>query len=647
MSWEVPSMPSKKLSFNTTLFRKNLARFWPLWGGVSLLSALMPLTLLMSFLNPYFSGDVTTTNVTQALYTVAAGLMPVASLFYAVLAAMAVWSWLYTARSAGFMHTLPMDRGTIFLTSAASGLAILLIPYVVTGGLTCLILLCFGVFPPLAVLQTISAALGYTLFYFASATFAAMVTSNLFAMPVFYFIGHFFAVILQTLLEWFAGSLIFGYAGSDELSLTFLSPTVAFYRYMEINSTHLEDGSREIAFHGLWIIWAYAAVGLVLLALSFWLYRLRHSESAGEVVAYRPLKPIFRYGVALCFALTLGMMLYEIIWNSNLSAGLYSEVVPLSVCMILAGLMGYYAASMLLAKSHKVFKGSGRGVAVTAALVIVLCAGVYFDILGLGSRVPDAADVQRVYLHIDGEAVSVEAGDPRVEEIIALQRAIMDSEDEVRAFNGRSDWRYGHSGEETSISTLHIDYDLKNGTLTRSYHIPLFRERWDREPNSYEGRINRLINSPETALAQVESPKDGALVHISVWADSSATDTDGPMKDAIYAAIRADAAAGRLPGYSPFYDERKQTVYLDAVINLEFRYTWTNAYTGEPEVDYLYRDVQVTTAMTATLQALLDTGILSAEQLQTMLPEEALGAITIPEAAQPAGSFDSVVFVMP
>ena len=647
MSWEVPSMPLKKLSFNTTLFRKNLARFWPLWGGVSLLSALMPLALLMSLLNPYFVGDVTTADITQALYTVAAGVLPIASLFYAVLAAMAVWSWLYTARSAGFMHTLPMDRGTIFLTSAASGLAILLIPYVVTGGLTCLVLLCFGIFPPLAVLQTISAALGYTLFYFASATFAAMITSNLFAMPVFYFIGHFFAVILQILLEWFAGSLIFGYAGSDDLSLTFLSPTVAFYRYMEINSTHLADGSREITFHGLWIIWAYAAVGLVLLALSFWLYRLRHTESAGEVVAYRPLKPIFRYGVALCFALTLGMMLYEIFWNNNFSAGLYSDVVPLSVCMILAGLVGYYVSSMLLTKSHKVFKGSGRGVAVTAALVVLLCAGVYFDILGLGRRIPDAGDVQRVYLHIDGEAVRVEAGDPRVEEIIALQRAVMDSEDETRAFDRWGSGRV-YLDEETSVSTLHIDYDLKSGgTLTRRYRIPMFRERWDREPNSYEGRINRLINSPETALAQVEGPKDGALVHISVWADSSATDTDGPMKDAIYAAIRADAAAGRLPGYSPFYDERKQTVYLDAVINLEFRYTWTNAHTGEPEVDYLYRDVQVTTAMTATLQALLDTGILSAEQLQTMLPEEALGEIVIPESVQPSGSFDSVVFITP
>ena len=51
--------------------------------------------------------------------------------------------------------------------------------------------------------------------------------------------------------------------------------------------------------------------------------------------------------------------------------------------------------------------------------------------------------------------------------------------------------------------------------------------------------------------------------------------------------------------------------------------------------------------MTATLQALLDTGILSAEQLQAMLPEEALGEIVIPESVQPSGSFDSVVFITP
>ena len=32
MSWEVRTMQSKTSYFNATLFRKNLTRFWPLWG---------------------------------------------------------------------------------------------------------------------------------------------------------------------------------------------------------------------------------------------------------------------------------------------------------------------------------------------------------------------------------------------------------------------------------------------------------------------------------------------------------------------------------------------------------------------------------------------------------------------------------------
>lgn len=40
-------MPLKTSYFNPTLFKKNLARFWPLWGGVSALGALVPLYLTM------------------------------------------------------------------------------------------------------------------------------------------------------------------------------------------------------------------------------------------------------------------------------------------------------------------------------------------------------------------------------------------------------------------------------------------------------------------------------------------------------------------------------------------------------------------------------------------------------------------------
>ena len=42
MSWEVRTMQSKTSYFNATLFRKNLTRFWPLWGLASLYRRSVP-----------------------------------------------------------------------------------------------------------------------------------------------------------------------------------------------------------------------------------------------------------------------------------------------------------------------------------------------------------------------------------------------------------------------------------------------------------------------------------------------------------------------------------------------------------------------------------------------------------------------------
>ena len=52
MSWEVRTMQSKTSFFNRTLFRKNLTRFWPLWGGASFLGSLFPLALLLQLVRP-------------------------------------------------------------------------------------------------------------------------------------------------------------------------------------------------------------------------------------------------------------------------------------------------------------------------------------------------------------------------------------------------------------------------------------------------------------------------------------------------------------------------------------------------------------------------------------------------------------------
>ena len=60
----------------------------------------------------------------QAYYNVlSCGVPRHHHLVYAVLCAMAVWSYLYNARSVGLMHTLPIRREGLFLTNFLSGLS--------------------------------------------------------------------------------------------------------------------------------------------------------------------------------------------------------------------------------------------------------------------------------------------------------------------------------------------------------------------------------------------------------------------------------------------------------------------------------------------------------------------------------------------
>ncbi|MFR6041856.1 MAG: hypothetical protein ACLUHL_10835, partial [Dysosmobacter welbionis] len=139
-----------------------------------------------------------------------------------------------------------------------------------------------------------------------------------------------------------------------------------------------------------------------------------------------------------CSALTLGHLLYEVLWAALFQKGDYADPVPMAVCMAVTGAVGYYAASMLLEKSLRVFRGSWRGVLAVCAGVVLLCALVSMDVFGVESRIPGMDQVETVEFSGSGMeyvTLSAQTDQELVEKVLALHRAIVEDRDYIRSYD--------------------------------------------------------------------------------------------------------------------------------------------------------------------------------------------------------------------
>ena len=103
-------MRSRTSYFNRTLFLKTVTRFWPLWFiyfAVWFVAMALPLSS-----NLQWSGSVTT--MQSDICTGASTLGVLFSFAAACVAAMAAWSFMYSARSTSGMASLPLRRECVF-----------------------------------------------------------------------------------------------------------------------------------------------------------------------------------------------------------------------------------------------------------------------------------------------------------------------------------------------------------------------------------------------------------------------------------------------------------------------------------------------------------------------------------------------------
>ena len=561
-------MQSKTSCFNGTLFRKNLTRFWPLWGLASFIGALFPLAVLLDMVHRGRTA-FTAAQFTQMYYEVVSAV-PVIDLVYAALCAMAVWSYLYNARSVGLMHTLPIRREGLFLTNFLSGLSMTLIPYAVTGTLCVIVSLCGGAFDAKGLAVTVLAVLGESFFYFSSATFVAFITGNAFAMPPLYALLHFLAVLLDWLISSFAQGFIFGFSTSYTGVVEWLSPTVYLVsrvhpdgQYTEVQQT-LADGTSytdrvltSVDLENFWLVGVYALVGLVLALLALALYRRRRSETAGDVVAVGWLRPVFRYGVAGLCALLGGQLLYSLFWY-GFQQGDYYDTLPMVVCLLAAGAIGYYGASMLLAKSLKVFRGSWKGLAVVLAGCALVCCVLHFDLLGVADRVPEAGQLQTLEVRTADNSYTLTPEQDRdlVEQVRTLHQAVVADEAYIREMESL---QYSTLSEDedpdTTFTGLSLTYVLKSGArVDRWYHLPITRDRLA-QPGTYDHLLDQFVNSDAVKARRLHlndsrwTPDGGSLY---VEARNEGYDLGSREASSILEAVGRDLDAGHWGEYDWF-----------------------------------------------------------------------------------------------
>lgn len=606
-------MQSKNSLFNTALFKKNLTRFWPLWGGVTLLMCLAPLyVLLYIFQNPGLRMD--SGDVREVLYMVLLVIVPAFSFGYAILTAMAVWGYLFNARSVGLMHALPISRMSLFITNSLSGLAMMLIPYAVTGFLFGLIALCNGAMDLIAFFTTIAGVALMTVLFFSMATLCAMLTGHMAAMPVFYLIGNFLAVALDWLFGLLQSEFLVGVTNPYSGNLNFLSPLVQIYTGC---SGSRDDNSYNLT--GFWIIVVYGLVGLALMALAWLLYRLRDSERAGDVVAFKWLRPVFRYGISFMFAISLGHLLY-LFFNS--STGTYygetpARVVPMILCMIFTGLIGFYIASMLLSKTPRVFKGSWKGALIVCAGAAVVCLAVSTDVFGVESRVPSMGEIKYVSFNKSGAFpelnVTPEENPELVKEVLALHQAIVDDSDYIRD-SSPNRWQDGYATE-----TVRMYYRLANGrALHRRYTLCISKERAEEEGTS-DNVLASFLRSADYQLGIIQPAAGYELNTITFYGYSNHDNLTigGENAEILYDALARDAKAGNL--WTGWFDSEDGSIITGesyiAELGLEFRsIPATEAY-GINSGAYTYSNVYVRPSMEHTLAALAEMGYISPEEI--------------------------------
>ena len=614
-------MQSVTSYFNRELLRGALQRTWPLWAAYTLIwLLLLPVTLFIRLSDRHIVYSRPTLSYELLSTGLPSGAMMAA--VFGIFFAMAMFAYLTNSRATNGMHAMPIRREGLFLTHYLAGLFCQVVTLLVSFALAALVTAAFGVFDGYAVGMGLLLCVLLVLFFYSFGVLCMVCVGQILAGAVFYGILNFLFVGMEVLLRSFAGNFLYGYDGrSSAFSTAPLSPPVEIASSLSVS--YVYDGIDPIGvrvFH-LGTFAAYAAAGLVLAALALLLYRKRRSEMTGNTVAIGWLRPVFKYGVALCSAFSLGQLLSYFVFELTDSTYTAGALIGTIACMIFAGLIGYYAAEMLLKKSFRVFKTSWKGALATSAVLILIGLSFPLDLTGYQSRVPEQSDIVSATVDLYGGNGSG-SFNLSGQESIALLRDAHCAVITDKARQTEYNRRYVPFDGDTCM--LRITYELADGTeLFRSYDLSI-DEALLSDPSSPESALTKLANCTEITRARVlggwvpdhleELRITGGYLNCSYYSDgkyshNEEAELNAAQANSAFTALMQDCDAGSIESADLFAAEEDDCEYY---LSLELWYfdpsdsearASATKHTGEELYNGSFY-LRVTPDMVSTLRAL-------------------------------------------
>lgn len=585
-------MQSKTSCFSKTLFRKNLARFCPLWIiylGIWLV--LLPFNMLQSHL--YYTPN--SWNIQQDLLNVGSQFGALLAFGYGLLCALAVFSYLFSARSANTLHAMPFRREELFVTNFVSGLAFAVIPNLVIVITTLIVEALIGVILPMATLQWFLLVTLQFLFFYGFSVFLVQLTGNGFFLIAIYGILNFTVIGVEAVIRFLQSIFIYGYYSGSSFGTTGkFSPLFYLMAETNVKGTNMLYNTKDELVHVEYVYngWAYlgilAAVGLVFAGIALLLYRRRNIESAGDVIAIRCLRPVFKYCFAVGFAMIFGIVLYSFVQQVKTPMVMFAQI---AAFMLIGTFFGYFVAEILLQKSFRVFRKSWKGFVAVSVCVVALLAALDCDLIGYEKYVPAADEIDNIVInYIERDRGTDD--EEMIRRILALHEQLIAEKEEQEALNIEIEQFY--YGKPVSDRVIHgtscrLVYNLKNGeTVTRRYN--LCYEFWDgqndlEEENSLISNYAEIYNDPIFILLrslpdiEINEPKDiqyANITYLPVTAEPK-TESDGyeyygmsseEAYEFFTTCILPDLQDG-LMGYS-YFSESNDTAKEEYAINIDF-----------------------------------------------------------------------------